>query len=100
MPGPVVNAIERSRRQPSIPTLAKLLWGLGLELRLEAAPPDLPNDVGPAADAQFSENSRRAMSRRVVSEAERDRARRVFNALDLANRIKRAKLHEAARGVR
>jgi len=83
MPGPVVNAIERSRRQPSVPTMAKLLRGLGLRLSLDVEPVD-----------------RSAVSSRHLTEAERRRAHEVYNALDLANRIKRSKVQERPRGLR
>lgn len=65
VPGPVVNAIERSRRQPSVPTLAKLLRGIGLELRLDAV----------SSDASLSGGAEDMISRRVVSNSEKARAR-------------------------
>jgi transcriptional regulator with XRE-family HTH domain len=83
MPGPVVNAIERSRRQPSVPTMAKLLRGLGLRLSLDVEPVD-----------------RSDVSSRHLTEAERRRAHEVYNALDLADRIKRSKVQERPRGLR
>jgi transcriptional regulator with XRE-family HTH domain len=101
VPGPVVNAIERSRRQPSVPTLAKLLRGLNLNLRLVGVameptygrPREAPkSDVGPS--------SRPVVSTRVVSQAEQARAHEIYNALTLANSIKRAKQRERGDGVR
>jgi transcriptional regulator with XRE-family HTH domain len=93
VPGPVISAIERSRRQPSVPTLAKLLRGLDLELRLEAVP---AHTSYTGVDDRVST----AVSVRHVDEAERRRAHEVFSALDLANRIERAKRRERPHGVR
>jgi len=86
MPGPVISAIENFHRQPSVPTMAKLLRGLDLELRLEGVPP--------------SGSERPATALRRVSRAERQRAHEVYSALDLANRISRARRTERGRGVR
>ena len=100
VPGPVVNAIERSRRQPSVPTLAKLLRGLNLNLRLVGVameptygrPREAPkSDVGPSCPV---------VSTRVASQAEQARAHEIYNALTLANSIKRAKQRERGDGVR
>jgi transcriptional regulator with XRE-family HTH domain len=93
VPGPVISAIERSRRQPSVPTMAKLLRGLDLELRLEAAPAHAP-------PPRIDDGVPMAVSTRHVGEAERRRAHEVFSALDLANRISRARREEDSRGVR
>jgi len=100
IPGPVVNAIERSRRQPSVPTLAKLLRGLSLELRLEA--------VGVTESTEHRQPRHKAspavrtttMSVRSVSASEVARAHEVYNALSLADHIQRPKRREGSRGVR
>jgi transcriptional regulator with XRE-family HTH domain len=100
VPGPVVNAIERSRRQPSIPTLAKILRGLDLDVRLHVVPTS--DRLG--SDGRISQPllaaSGQTVSVRLISEAERVRARRVYDALSLAHSIKRSKQRERIRGVR
>jgi transcriptional regulator with XRE-family HTH domain len=95
VPGPVVNAIERSRRQPTVPTLAKLLRGMGLELRLSAVLGEIPGQR--PSDDSISFSAPITTSRRLVSSTEKARAREIHNALDLANRIQRAKRMERAR---
>jgi transcriptional regulator with XRE-family HTH domain len=101
VPGPVVNAIERSRRQPSVPTLAKLLRGLNLNLRLDAVAmgsPDGHPEQAPESD--FGPSIRPVVSTRAVSHAEQARAHEIYNALMLANSIKRAKQRERGDGIR
>ena len=109
VPGPVISAIERSRRQPSVPTMAKLLQGLDLEIRLDAVPdrsrrPASPGSIAAAGavvlDGTVSPPGEAGISIRRVSASESLRARQVHSALDLANRIQRAKRREADRGVR
>jgi transcriptional regulator with XRE-family HTH domain len=109
VPGPVISAIERSRRQPSVPTMAKLLQGLDLEIRLDAVPersrrtasPGSTETAGAAVpDGTVSPSGAAGISIRRVSASECLRARQVHSALDLANRIQRAKRREADRGVR
>lgn len=100
VPGPVVNAIERSRRQPSIPTLAKVLGGLGLDLQLHAVPTGAGDGNEPPKVSQVPPLSERVISVRFSSEAERVRARRIYNALTLADSIKRSKRRERAHGIR
>jgi transcriptional regulator with XRE-family HTH domain len=101
VPGPVVNAIERSRRQPSVPTLAKLLRGLNLNLRLDAVAMGPPyGRPGEAPESDVGPSSRQVVSTRVVSQAEQARAREIYNALTLANSIKRAKQRERGDGIR
>jgi transcriptional regulator with XRE-family HTH domain len=101
VPGPVVNAIERSRRQPSVPTLAKLLRGLDLELRLDAVPSGTTvRPSPPAADERRPPELPRVVSTRAVGVAEQARARRISDALDRVDRFSPAKQGERARGVR
>jgi transcriptional regulator with XRE-family HTH domain len=101
VPGPVVNAIERSRRQPSVPTLAKLLRGLELNLRLSAVAMG-PQSGQPrqAPTSHVGSSSGPVVSTRVVSQAEQARAHEIYNALTLANSIKRAKQRERGDGIR
>jgi transcriptional regulator with XRE-family HTH domain len=97
VPGPVISAIERSHRQPSVPTMAKLLRGLDLELHLDAVRVGTrPSRIGAAAPMSGGQG----VSLRHVSASERLRAHQVYSALDLADRIKRARANEADRGVR
>lgn len=80
VPRPVVWAIEHERRQPSLPTLAKVLAGAGMELRVDIG------QSAPAADPKVD---------RDLAE-ERAHAVRVRDALELADSIKRSKQLEAA----
>jgi transcriptional regulator with XRE-family HTH domain len=45
VPRSVISAVEHGRRQPSLPTLMKILLGAGLDLRTRLAPHD-DQDVG------------------------------------------------------
>jgi transcriptional regulator with XRE-family HTH domain len=59
VPHSVVNTIERGRRQPSVPLLARILRGAGLELRLEFAAYDPHDDDLDAEYAHMSPVERR-----------------------------------------
>lgn len=75
---PVVWAIEHGERQPSLPTLAKVLRGAGVELLL---------DIVPLADVLVD-------PLRGDPGSEQRHARRVRDALELADTIRRAKCVE------
>lgn len=69
---PTLSAYESRRRQPTLPTLLKLLARAGLELRLQLAERDNHDDVIADWERSLSENARtrlRAQGYRLVSDA-------------------------------
>ena len=94
VPAPVVNAIERGKRQPSVATLAKLVRGAGVRLRL---------DLGGTSDEPGSLLPELLLSRETGIEAgpaDLARARRAYTALDFADSIRNAKGLDRQRGLR
>lgn len=69
---PTLSAYESGRRQPTLPTLLKLLAMAGLELRLQLAERDNHDDLIADWERSLSENTRarlRAQGYRLVSDA-------------------------------
>jgi transcriptional regulator with XRE-family HTH domain len=69
---PTLSAYESGRRQPTLPTLLKLLARAGLELRLQLAERDNHDDVIADWERSLSEKARarlRAQGYRLVSDA-------------------------------
>ena len=69
---PTLSAYESGRRQPTLPTLLKLLARAGLELRLQLAERDNHDDVIADWERSLSENDRtrlRAQGYRLVGDA-------------------------------
>lgn len=69
---PTLSAYESGRRQPTLPTLLKLLARAGLDLRLQLAERDNHDDVIADWERSLSKNDRarlRAQGYRLVSDA-------------------------------
>lgn len=69
---PTLSAYESGRRQPTLPTLLRLLANAGLELRLQLAERDNHDDVLAAWERSLSDEARarlRAQGYRLVSDA-------------------------------
>lgn len=81
---PVVWAIEHGQRQPSLPTLAKVLAGAGARLRVAAVP--APTDGTDAGTAPAGEAARR-------------HSREVRDVLELADALRRSAELERRRGA-
>jgi transcriptional regulator with XRE-family HTH domain len=64
VPRSVVSAVEHERRQPSLPTLLKILRGAGLGLRVRLAPYDDHDDVLEALTSSMDAAERQEHDRR------------------------------------
>jgi transcriptional regulator with XRE-family HTH domain len=63
VPRSVISAVEHGRRQPSLPTLMRILLGAGLDLRTRLAPHDDQDEVLEALRQQMSPRERLAADR-------------------------------------
>lgn len=59
VPQPVVSAYETGRRQPTLPTLFRLLQAAGFDLRLRLEPPDTQADAALAWERSRPTKERR-----------------------------------------
>ncbi len=69
---PTLSAYESGRRQPTLPTLLRLLAKAGLELRIQLAERDNHDDILADWERSLSEDTRarlRAQGYRLVSDA-------------------------------
>lgn len=71
VPATMISAYERDLRQPTLPTLLRLLRAAGLDLRMELAPYDPHDDVLGALEARRTrrERMRRDRSQQAWREA-------------------------------
>lgn len=61
----MISAYERDRRQPTIPTLERLLAGAGLELRYHLEPRDLHDEVLGKLESRRTPAERRRRDRQI-----------------------------------
>ncbi len=107
VPASVVNTIERGKRQPSLPTLAKLVEGAGLQIHVDLVDSDehsiasreitKPPDENEEPTSLLFKLLLKCNCGSSASPAELARAKTIFNALDVADSIQSAKRLERLR---
>jgi transcriptional regulator with XRE-family HTH domain len=65
IPATMVSAYERDRRQPSLPTLMRLLKAAGFDLSMHLVPSDPHDDVLAHLDGQREPKERRRRDRQI-----------------------------------
>jgi uncharacterized protein len=65
VPTTMISAYERDKRQPSLPTLMKLLRAAGFELSMKLEPVDPHDDVLASLEKGRSERERRRRDRQI-----------------------------------
>jgi transcriptional regulator with XRE-family HTH domain len=66
VPATMISAYERDLRQPTLPTLERLLAAAGLELRLHLEPRDLHDEALAKLDASRTAEERRRRDREIA----------------------------------
>ena len=61
----MISAYERDRRQPTVPTLMRLLNTAGFDLTMHLVPSDPQDDVLADLDSRRDETERRDMDQRI-----------------------------------
>ncbi|HAX81822.1 MAG TPA: hypothetical protein DCY40_04565 [Actinobacteria bacterium] len=75
-----ISAYETGRREPTLPTLLRLIEATGLELRMQLHPRDRHDDALAAYLASLPPADRAALERKARAQAEAARLRRVRGA--------------------
>jgi transcriptional regulator with XRE-family HTH domain len=65
VPPTMISAYERDRRQPTVPTLVRLLKAAGFDLSMHLTPADPHDEVLAALDAKRSPRERRLRDRQI-----------------------------------
>ena len=65
VPATMISAYERGRRQPTLPTLERLLRAAGLDLRLHLAPHDAHDEVLQELERRRSPKERARRDRQI-----------------------------------
>jgi transcriptional regulator with XRE-family HTH domain len=65
VPATMISAYERDRRQPTVPTLMRLLKAAGFDLRMHLVPSDLHDDVLAELDSRRGARDRRRRDRQI-----------------------------------
>jgi uncharacterized protein len=65
VPATMISAYERDRRQPTIPTLMRLLKAAGFDLTMHLVPSDPHDDVLAELDARRGPSDRRRRDRQI-----------------------------------
>lgn len=76
VPRTMVSAYERDLRQPTLPTLVRLLRAAGFELRVRLVPAVDQDDVLREMEQQFTTTDREGQQSEIASRAESERRRR------------------------
>jgi transcriptional regulator with XRE-family HTH domain len=65
VPATMISAYERDRRQPTIPTLMRLLKAAGFDLSMRLVPSDAHDELLAALDSRRSSGERRRRDRQI-----------------------------------
>lgn len=76
VPRTMVSAYERDLRQPTLPTLVRLLRAAGFELRVRLVPSAVQDDVLREMEQQFTTTEHEGQQSEIASRADRERRRR------------------------
>ncbi|MGP0029652.1 MAG: helix-turn-helix domain-containing protein [Acidimicrobiales bacterium] len=63
VPATMISAYERDRRQPTVPTLTRLVKAAGFDLTMHLAPGDPPDDVPAELESRRGPRDRRRRER-------------------------------------